>query len=145
MISEERQSAIGSRQSGSGEAFHASSPIASYRDLRVWKLAIELAVDCYRETTRFPQAEIYGLTSQIRRSATSVAANIAEGYGRDSKGVYLQFLRISQGSLKELETHVIVCRRLELLSAEVETDLLRKTEDIGKMLRSLIRSIEKAV
>ncbi len=107
-------------------------------------MAIELAVDCYRSTQQFPQAEVYGLTSQIRRSATSIAANIAEGYGRDSRGSYLQFLRISQGSLKELETHLIISARLELLDAAAETDLLRKSEDIGKMLRALIRSIEKA-
>jgi four helix bundle protein len=107
-------------------------------------MAIELAVDCYRSTQHFPQSEIYGLTSQIRRSATSIAANIAEGYGRDSRGAYLQFLRISQGSLKELETHLIISARLELLDAHGEADLLRKSEDIGKMLRALIRSIEKA-
>jgi four helix bundle protein len=141
---ERGQSAVGSRQSDIGDPTLAQSSIASYRDLRVWKMAIELAVDCYRSTQRFPQSEVYGLTSQIRRSATSIAANIAEGYGRDSRGGYLQFLRISQGSLKDLETHLIISARLELLDADAEADLLRKSEDIGKMLRALIRSIEKA-
>jgi four helix bundle protein len=141
---ERGQSAVGSRQSDLDGSTLAAPSISSYRDLRVWKMAIELAVDCYRSTQQFPQAEVYGLTSQIRRSATSIAANIAEGYGRDSRGSYLQFLRISQGSLKELETHLIISARLELLDAAAETDLLRKSEDIGKMLRALIRSIEKA-
>jgi four helix bundle protein len=85
------------------------------------------------------------LASQIRRSATSIAANIAEGYGRDSKGSYLQFLRIAQGSLKELETHIIVSHRLDYLPRTTEHRLLTDAEDAGKMLRALIRSLEKAV
>ncbi|HTV68925.1 MAG TPA: four helix bundle protein [Rhizobiaceae bacterium] len=89
-----------------------ATPIASYRDLRVWNLAIELTVACYAATRAFPNSEMYGLTSQIRRSSTSISANIAEGYGRDSRGAYVQFLRIAQGSLKELETHLIVATRL---------------------------------
>ncbi|MBX3577144.1 MAG: four helix bundle protein [Rhizobiaceae bacterium] len=138
-----RQSAIGSRQSGfqnEGEA--SATPIASYRDLRVWKLAIDLTVACYSATRAFPNGEMYGLTSQIRRSSTSISANIAEGYGRDSRGAYVQFLRIAQGSLKELETHLIVATRLGFLETTVEADLLRDTDDIGRMLRSLIRKLE---
>ena len=142
---EKRQSAVGSRQSDFDDPARASSSIASYRDLRVWKLAIELTVSCYQSTRHFPQSEVYGLTSQIRRSATSIAANIAEGYGRDSKGSYLQFLRISQGSLKELETHIIVSKRLDFLDVAEERDLLERAADIGKMLRALIRSLEKGV
>jgi four helix bundle protein len=137
----EGQSAVGSRQS---EGIHRSSPISSYRDLRVWQIAIELAVDCYATTRAFPQSELYGLTSQVRRSATSIAANISEGYGRDNKGSYLQFLRIAQGSLKELETHVIISQRLGYLGEAAERRLLESTEAVGKMLRSLIRSLEKA-
>jgi four helix bundle protein len=136
---EDRQSAVGSRQS---EGDEAPPPIASYRDLRIWKLAIELTVQCYALTREFPKHEMYGLTSQIRRSATSIAANIAEGYGRDSRGSYLQFLRISQGSLKELETHIIVATRLGFLEASSQTNLLRDADDIGRMLRSLIRKLE---
>jgi four helix bundle protein len=136
------QSAVGSRQSGdSGQR----DTIRSYRDLRVWQLAIELTVDCYAATKDFPPSEIYGLTSQIRRAATSIAANISEGYGRDSRGSYLQFLRIAQGSLKELETHIIVSCRLGYFSATAEQRLLAEAEDVGKMLRALIRSIEKAL
>jgi len=85
---------------------------------------------------------MYGLTSQLRRSASSIAANIAEGYGRESSGAYVQFLKIAQGSLKELETHLILARRLEYLSPETETKVLLETEEIGKMLRALIRAIQ---
>jgi four helix bundle protein len=74
----------------------------------VWQAAIDLAVDCYEFTKWFPKEEVYGLTSQIRRAATSVAANIAEGHGREVTGSFIQFLRIAQGSLKELETHMLI-------------------------------------
>ncbi len=72
------------------------------------------------------------------------SANISEGYGRENRGSYLQFLRIAQGSLKELETHLIVSQRLGILDAATEEKLLLTTEDVGKMLRALIRSVEKA-
>ncbi|WP_127523627.1 four helix bundle protein [Mesorhizobium sp. Z1-4] len=141
MTSAVRQSAVGSRQSG---GTNPRDEIRSYRDLRVWQLSIALTVNCYDATKTYPAAEMYGLTSQIRRAATSVAANIAEGYGRENRGSYLQFLRIAQGSLKELETHLIVSQKLGFLDASTEEKLLIETEDIGKMLRALIRSIEKA-
>ena len=119
--------------------------IESYRDLLVWQAAIELAVACYAETKTFPASETYGLTSQMRRASTSIAANIAEGYGRDQVGSYVQFLRIAQGSLKELETHLIIATRVGHLRSSGEEALLRKSEEIGKMLRSLIRGLQRAV
>lgn len=141
MTRAEGQSAVGSRQSGD---FDRGGQIRSYRDLRVWQLSIELTVACYEATKAYPPSEIYGLTSQIRRSATSIAANISEGYGRENRGSYLQFLKIAQGSLKELETHIIVSQRLGFLDTAIEEKLLSRTEDVGKMLRALIRSLEKA-
>jgi four helix bundle protein len=81
------------------------SAFQSYRDLRVWQEAMALAELCYRHTRDFPREELFGLTTQIRRAAASIPANIAEGWGRESTGAYLQFLRIAQGSCKELETH----------------------------------------
>ena len=116
------------------------SPINSYRDPVVWQEAMNLAEAAYRTTARFPREEIYGLTAQLRRSAASVPANIAEGYGRDSKGAYVQHLRIAQGSLKEFETHLLLAERVELVDKVTPAPLLA----IGKMLRSLIRSIESS-
>jgi four helix bundle protein len=126
-----------------GENRSVPKMIESYRDLHVWQAAIELAVSCYARTKTFPASEIYGLTSQIRRSSTSIAANIAEGYGRDNTGSYVQFLRVAQGSLKELETHVIVARRIGYLESPQEEDLLRSSDEVGKMLRALIRALQR--
>ena len=88
------------------------SPIESHRDLIVWRKSTDLAVAAYRFTDGFPADERYGLTSQIRRSCASVPANIAEGYGRESAGAYVQQLRVAQGSLKEFETHVELAHRI---------------------------------
>jgi four helix bundle protein len=117
--------------------------IESYRDLRVWREAMDLAEVCYRLTSGFPRHEIFGLSSQLRRSAVSIPANIAEGYGRDSTGSYLQFLKAAQGSLKELETHLILSTRLGFASEGEISAALTRCEAVGKMLRSLIRSIQR--
>jgi four helix bundle protein len=119
-----------------------SDPARSYRDLRVWQMAMDIAEVCYEVTKSFPKDEMYGMVSQVRRSAVSIAANIAEGYGRDSSGSYASFLRIAQGSLKELETHLILSGRVKLATAELLEPLLEKCDVLGRMLRSLIRSIE---
>ena len=117
--------------------------IRSYRDLRVWNEAMNLAEAACRLTGRFPKHEIYGFTAQVRRAAASVPANIAEGYGRESKGAYVQFLRVAQGSLKELETHLLLATRIELVSHDVAAPLMTQCETVGKMLRGLIRSLDK--
>jgi four helix bundle protein len=118
--------------------------IQSYQDLRVWQEAMSLAELIYRITRTFPKEEMFGLTSQMRRAATSVAANIAEGYGRENTGSYIQFLRIAQGSLKELETHTILSCRIGILDTPIQDEILSKTSIVGKMLWSLIRSLDKA-
>jgi len=118
------------------------SRIRSYRDLRVWQEGMRLAENCYGLTKAFPKAELFGMTSQIRRAASSVPANIAEGYGRDSKGDYIQFLRISQGSLKEVETHLILCTRVRLLTESEAQSILEHCDLLGKMLHRLIRSLQ---
>jgi four helix bundle protein len=109
----------------------------------VWKAAVELAVACYSVTKAFPNSEVYGVISQIRRSATSIAANIAEGHGRENTGSFIQFLRVVQGSLKELETHLILSGRVGLMPNADVGDLLGQTDEIGKMLRSMIRSLQR--
>jgi four helix bundle protein len=102
-----------------------------------------LAEQAYRVTARFPKDEVYGMTSQIRRAATSIAANIAEGHGRENSGSFIQFLRMSQGSLKELETHLLLAERVKLVRMEEVEPLLKRCDELGKMTRSLIRSIQR--
>jgi len=116
--------------------------INSYRDLRVWQDAIALAETCYRLTGQFPRDELFGLTSQIRRAAASISANIAEGHGRENTGSFIQSLRIAQGSLKELETHLILAERVSILAKSDMETVLGRCESLGKMVRALIRSLQ---
>ena len=118
------------------------SGIRSYKDLEVWQKAMSLAEDCYRATAEFPREEVYGMTAQIRRAAVSIPANIAEGYGRDQTGSFIQFLRIAQGSARELETHLILAGRIRFLRDDVRDRLLDECERISKMLRSMIPALE---
>lgn len=115
--------------------------VQSHRDLLVWQQAIDLAVEIYMLTKNWPKEELYGLTAQSRRAATSVAANIAEGYGRENRGSYLQLLRIAQGSLKELETHLTIARRIGIVGDEPVASALERSESVGKLLRLLIRKL----
>ncbi|ABC90404.1 hypothetical conserved protein [Rhizobium etli CFN 42] len=103
---------------------------------------MDLAVECYGLTKEFPKEEIYGLTSQVRRSAASIAANIAEGYGREATGAYVHHLKIAQGSLKELETHLILSARVGMTTVS-QTQLAHSLiTEVAKMLRSLIRRLQ---
>jgi four helix bundle protein len=117
--------------------------IKSYRDLRVWQDAMALAEASYRLTRGFPKEEMFGLSSQIRRSAASIAANIAEGHGRENTGSFIQSLRIAQGSLKELETHLLLAARVGLLKEAFVEVSMGQCEALGKMLRALIRSLQQ--
>ncbi|MCC6736400.1 MAG: four helix bundle protein [Bauldia sp.] len=114
--------------------------IDSYRDLRVWQQAMELTEICYRLTSAFPRDELFGLTSQIRRASVSIAANIAEGYGRESAGSYAHFLRVAQGSPK-LETLLLLSERVELAPSSATRPALDLSDATGRMHRGLIRSI----
>ena len=114
--------------------------VNSYRDLRVWQVGIDLTVSCYRETKSFPKDEMYGLTSQTRRAASSIPANIAEGHARGKKE-YRQFLRIAQGSLTELETHLIIAQKVALLPDSTLQQLLETTDQLGRMLTKLQQSL----
>ena len=102
----------------------------SYREQFIWKRSVDLAVNCYGLTQHFPKSELYGLTSQIRRSAVSVASNIAEGYGRRTKNEYLQFLHISLGSLRELDTQLIIAQRVNLADNKLFTPLINEVEEM---------------
>jgi four helix bundle protein len=136
-----RQSAMGEHVSG---RYQRASSIASYYDLDAWKIAMDLAVDCYTLTRSFPRDELFGMTSQIRRAAASVPANIAEGYGRDNRGDYVHHLRIAQGSLKELETHLILASRVGIVTSEQLDPILSRADRVGRLLRSLYRSLQRA-
>jgi four helix bundle protein len=117
--------------------------IKSYRDLRVWQDGMSLAELCYRVTRSFPKEEVFGLTSQIRRAATSIPANIAEGHCRENTKSFIQYLRIAQGSLKELETHLLLAERVGLVIRTDAEPLLGHCEALGKMVRSLIRALQR--
>lgn len=116
-------------------------PIRSYQDLEVWQLGMSLTEKCYQVTRSFPREEMFGLVSQIRRSSASIPFNIAEGWGRESTGAYVNCLQIAQGSLKELETQIILSQRLEFIDGNTAAELLQLTESEGRMIRGLIRAL----
>jgi four helix bundle protein len=111
--------------------------IGGYRDLLVWQRAIAIAEATYRLTRAFPREEQFGLTSQSRR----VAANIAEGYGRGTRPAYASFVRIAQGSLKELETHLILAERVSICPPGSTDLILAETDELGRMLRALLTKL----
>ena len=117
--------------------------IRDYRDLIVWQEAMDIAAEVYSLTREFPREEAFGMTSQMRRCAASIPANIAEGFGRAQRRTFIQFLRIAQGSLKELETHTILCVRVGLLSAERASDIESRCSRLGKRFVSFIRSQDR--
>jgi len=117
--------------------------IESYQDLIVWQKAMYLAEQCYLATRRFPKEELFGMTSQIRRASSSIPANIAEGWGRGTTGEYVQFLRVAQGSTKELETRLLLCRRVGLLTTDQASPLLSLLSEISRMIISLIGSLRR--
>jgi four helix bundle protein len=112
--------------------------IQDYKDLDVWKKSVALTTEIYGLTSRFPDTERFGLTSQIRRATTSIAANIAEGWGRGSRGEYIQFLTVARGSLMELETHLIVACNLHFMKSDEFGSVSKPVKDIEKMLNRLI-------
>ena len=114
----------------------------NYKELEVWQKAIDLALELYKVTASFPAEERYGLASQIQRAGVSIPANIAEGWGRGSTKEYVQYLRISRGSLAELETHLIISQKLNYISETNIIDLHNKITTIGKMLNNLMKSLK---
>ena len=112
-----------------------------YRDLVVWQQAMDVAVETYRLTSSFPKEEMFGLTSQMRRAAVSIASNIAEGEGRKSQNEFSHFLGIALGSKSELETQLILSERVNLLKATDTEQIKKSLDDIGKMLTALRRKI----
>lgn len=116
--------------------------IKSYRDLQVWRLAINLSTEVYTATSSFPKNELFGLCSQLQRAAVSVASNIAEGHARESTKEYLRFISIALGSLAELETQFIISNNLNYINQVNLDGILEKTSEIGRMLRGLQKSLK---
>jgi len=118
-------------------------PLQTYKELKVWRKAIDLVEQVYLLTKGFPQEERFSLVSQMRRAAVSVPANIAEGYGRTHRGDYLRHLSVSRGSLLELETHLVIAARLGFVAEEHVTGLEQNVQEVDRMLYGLIESLSQ--
>ncbi|MDP2806324.1 MAG: four helix bundle protein [Gallionellaceae bacterium] len=115
--------------------------MAGYRDLKVWQASMRLAGEAYRLSAHFPKHEVYGLASQLQRSAVSVPSNIAEGHGRNSPKEFNYFLGIASGSLAELETQLMLAQQFAYLTEEEIASPLQLADEIGKMLKGLQKSL----
>ncbi len=115
----------------------------TYRDLEVWQAAMKMVFDVYRETAAFPKQEMFGLTSQLRRAAVSVASNIAEGKGRFSDRELSQFLSVARGSIFEIETQVAIAEELGFLAKSQSKQLLSRCAEVGRLLNGLIKVVRK--
>jgi len=118
------------------------SPVKNFRDLQVWSKAHELALRAYKVTASFPKQEIYGLTSQIRRCAVSIGANIAEGCGKRGNAEFQRYLSIASGSASELEYHFLLARDLGMLLDSEYTKLEHGVVEVKRMLAALIRKVD---
>ena len=114
----------------------------NFRELRVWQRSHQLALSIYHVTAEFPKHELYGLTSQMRRSATSVPTNIAEGCGRNSSAELARFLQIAMGSASELEYQLLLAHDLNLLSKLQHTQLETELIEIKRMLNSFLQKLK---
>ena len=115
--------------------------IQSYKDLGVWQKSVELAVDLYGLTRRFPSHERFAMVSQIQRAAVSIGSNIAEGWGKSGSGYYLNAISHARGSLRELETLLLIAHRVGYIKRETFLALAERTDEIARMLFGLSRSV----
>ena len=117
----------------------------SFRELIVWQKSMNLVTNIYQITSSFPAIEQFGLTSQIKRSAISIPSNIAEGFGRNSKNEFVRFLRISMGSLFELQTQLEIASNLGYLVKNKFNELQNNSIEIEEMLKALIKSVQNKI
>jgi len=122
-------------------AVNSESNARGFRGLKVWQLAMEIATEIYRLTASFPKHELYGLSSQLQRAAVSVPSNIAEGNKRESTKEYLHHISIAFGSLAEIETQLLLADKLEYANSQQIERLLILSDELGKMLSGLRRSL----
>ena len=114
-----------------------------FTKIKAWQHADDLCVEVYQLTRRFPKEELYGLTSQVRRAAVSVAANIAEGAGRQTKKDYLHFLYVANASLAEVRYHLHLSHRLTFLTSDQYAQIQVSQAEVARTLRGLIKAVEK--
>ncbi len=117
--------------------------LKDYRELIAWQRAVDLVEMIYRMTADFPKTEVYALTSQIRRAAVSIPSNVAEGQGRRTTRDFLYFLSVANGSLKEVETQIIVSQRLGFLDEHKKSKLIDLTTEVGRLISGLRKSLEQ--
>ncbi len=117
--------------------------MSTFRDLLVWQKGMNLVTECYKTTKKFPKEDLFGLTSQIRRSAISIPSNIAEGYGRNGKHDYLKFLNISLSSLFEYQTQIEIAYNINYITDLEFNNIYEKSREVERMLVSFIDKIEK--
>ena len=121
------------------------SEIKSYKDLLIWQKGIEIVCMTYKLVSVFPKDELYALSSQIKRSSVSIPSNIAEGYGRQSTQSYIQFIRIARGSLCELETQLLVAKKLDFINDEkLFLELSTQIIEESKMINSFLNKLESS-
>ena len=113
--------------------------MATHKQLKIWENSIDLVIEVYKKTKDLPDEEKFGLVSQLRRAAVSVPSNIAEGAARKSDNEFIQFLYIAMGSLSEVETQLIICKRLDYLEVD---DVLNSVDQLGKSINAFIKYLK---
>ncbi|MBA2610905.1 MAG: four helix bundle protein [Bacteroidetes bacterium] len=119
--------------------------MTTYKDLIVWQKSIQLVTEIYALTKTFPADERFGIVSQLNRAVISIPSNIAEGWGRELSKNYLQFLRVSRGSLMEVEAMILISKNLNYINEKEFIEVNKKIEEIGKILQGLIKSVQQKI
>ena len=114
---------------------------SDYKELQVWQKAMDLVVEIYEISKLLPKEETYGISDQIRRAAVSIPSNIAEGQSRNSAKEFIQFLSIARGSLAELETQLLICTKVNMLSEDNIAEAQNITTEVGKMIKGLMNKL----
>ena len=134
------QWAVGGMQWAAREIVMA---VRNYSELIVWQKAMDLVAMIYASTKAFPKEELYGLTNQLRRAVVSIPSNIAEGQGRRSTNEFVRYLSIAHGSLREVETQILIAERLGYLLAPASRELMNSASEVGRLINGLINSLKR--